>query len=203
MANCPNCGSSGIQKSDRTTWVFDTSTKFMTECADNSCLGCGETWNPKILYSNIKLIEELTDITLDLSQKKHRSFRDKFNTEMKPYINSVTFSDSKAESMVKKAVEEREVNAQTGAGCGCLFTLILIFFFHSFLTSIPWGWALFLVFGPFIIGTFAGMYRDAENAACLQPKILESQRKAEEMMERSREELRAKAKEVKEKYFNE
>lgn len=139
MANCPNCGSSDItlKRDTNVSWgrafvgyalfgVVGGAVGAVTgeDRNVNACLDCGSTWRAETLYQILQTIEKNTNVKLDLSMEKHRTYLNKFIQNISPYTESTAKAISDAKKQFNQAVG-KEYESETVA----ILAISIIFVF--------------------------------------------------------------------------
>lgn len=208
MANCPNCGSSHIQvvRETNVNWgravagwalfgVVGGAVGAVTGEDRNaiSCLDCGTSWKASDLYKTFQVIKKLTDINLDLTVEEDRLFLNKFILEINPYIEAISETQKKAETLIKDAENKKAESAAQGCGFGCLTSLTGCTAIASYVTGI--GLLLVLLIPP-IVGCLIGMLIDNANKNNVEKEIENTRKKAARMNIEAEENLRLKVEEL-------
>ncbi|MCG6136200.1 MAG: hypothetical protein MET45_16380 [Nostoc sp. LLA-1] len=208
MANCPNCGSNHIQlvRETNVNWgravagwalfgVVGGAVGAVTGEDRNaiSCLDCGTSWKASDLYKTLQVIENLTDITIDLTSKEDRLFLNKFIYEVNPYIEAISETQKKAEKLIQDSENKRVEIASQGCTFGCLLSIGGCTAFASIATGFS---LLLLLLIPPLVGGLIGMLIDKANKNYIEQEIEKTRRKATQMKLNAEENFKFKIEEL-------
>jgi hypothetical protein len=198
MANCPNCGSDHIalKKETNVNWgraiagwalfgVVGGAVGAVTgeDRTVNACLDCGTSWKAADLYKLIKIIEMYTNNTVDLSKEKHRIYMDRFTSKVSPYIESITISNQKSNTLIKRVKEKVSKNDGEACSWGCTVSIMMFFIslgvlFSSVMAFIS-GIAIISI--PSLLGLWISIFLTKINAETNKQKIEMAMRDAEQI----------------------
>jgi ABC-type multidrug transport system fused ATPase/permease subunit len=168
MANCPNCGSPDIalKRETNVNWgravvgyaVFGVVGGAVGAVTGedrnvNACLDCGTTWKAETLYQILQMIENTTNVKLDLSMEVDRTYLNQFMKEVSSFIEYVSRARSDAEKKFNESVAKE---SEGTIALGCTIPLAIGFSFLFFTNGFPFQ-SLFTFFISLVI-TIAPMF---------------------------------------------
>lgn len=172
MANCPHCGSGHLQmiRETNVSWgravagwalfgIVGGAVGAVTgeERNVNACLDCGTTWKATELYKTIKLIKELTGVTLSLGIDNNRIFMNEVIPEITNYLREKTEIKNQFEREKKKIkLKGHKIGWWLGIAFSFISSLSIILFEGKASYAFLFFWLSFYFAG--ISGSFIGNF---------------------------------------------